>query len=246
MRVKGVSDAVVLGGDGKRCRVLNTKALGLSTESVSAAAFDTKTDTLFLSDEVSERSRLVATDASGSTVKWSTPAGTLNDCCGIAVLPTQGVVVASSKSRRLLQVYRISDGAFLAKVAAPKYVTYLAADPVAGKVYASTGVGCDEYIQASLGVKTVAAGSFVQRHSPVCLWHHAAVPLGHRPLHANQRSRPRSCRVGTGAAPHGCHAPRPRQALPPPGRGCRGHPGRQGHRPSGPYAGRLGVTWSRG
>lgn len=63
----------------------------------------------------------------------------------LAVLPKHGVVIASSRRKPgLLYVLRISDGVLLAESSAPHFVTYLAADPLTGVVYASPAVGCNQ------------------------------------------------------------------------------------------------------
>ena len=142
--------AVVIDPEGRGARKLLAAPLeGIRPESVAvAAAYEEASGTLFLGTEASMKSQLIATDILGSRVKWATPEGLICDCCGIAVLPRHGIVVACSKnSRHSLHAFRISDGAHVEECEAPEYVTYLAADPVAGRVYASTGIGCDEYVQ---------------------------------------------------------------------------------------------------
>lgn len=146
-RCKDSGVKLLLPPDGSDKKALTVAELGVEDTTVAAVAFDEVTQTLFLAYEAGVRSRLIALDATCTHVKWATAPGTFADCCGVAVLPSHGVVVASSKNRGpWICAFRISDGKQLAMATAPTYVTYVAADPLEGVVYASTGIGCDPFI----------------------------------------------------------------------------------------------------
>ena len=115
----GSSDVLVFAFDGTPLPPLPLKALGLSTSTLSAAFvhdFVEDTGTLLLADANGAFSKLVAVDTASMTVCWSASMGI--SCYGIAVLPAQGVVVASDYSLDKLHARRLSDGAHIASVAA--------------------------------------------------------------------------------------------------------------------------------
>jgi hypothetical protein len=89
---QGSADVLVFAADGTPLPPLPLAALGLSTSTCSAA-FVEAADTLLLADANVAASKLVAVDAASRAVRWSAAFG--GRCCGIAVLPAQGVVVVS-------------------------------------------------------------------------------------------------------------------------------------------------------
>jgi hypothetical protein len=134
----GSSDVLVFAFDGTPLPPLPLKALGLSTSTLSAAFvhdFVEDTGTLLLADANGAFSKLVAVDTASTTVCWSASMGI--SCYGIAVLPAQGVVVASDYSLDKLHARRLSDGAHIASVAAVNS-TYTAVDPATATIYSST------------------------------------------------------------------------------------------------------------
>lgn len=123
----------VLPGDGSAAVTLPLEPLGLSRSTV-AAAFDEASFTLFLADST----RLVALDPSNSSIRWSTPSGSFDDCYGVAVLPH--AVVACSRHESLIHVHRLADGVRLSTIEA-KCPIHVAADAASGSVFASVGFG---------------------------------------------------------------------------------------------------------
>jgi hypothetical protein len=100
------------------------------------AAFVEATGTLLLADCNDDSSKLVAVDAASRAVRWS--AALADGCSGVAVLSAQGVIAVTSYSRHgTLHVHRLSDGVCAASAEAD-HATYVASDPAAGAVYAST------------------------------------------------------------------------------------------------------------
>ena len=187
---------VVIDPEGRGARKLLAAPLeGIRPGSIAvASAYDEASETLFLGTEASRMSQLIAMDASGSRVKWATPEGLICDCCGIAVLPRHGIVVACSKNdHHSLHAFRISDGALVGEAKAPRFVTYLAADPVAGRVYASTGIGCDEYIQVRYSVSGATQASRILPGRCRCLCGMRAAPPSSRRRISSSRG---SCRSG--------------------------------------------------
>ena len=128
--------------DGTPLPSLPLADLGLrNIETISAAFFDglekdTGTGTLLLANAMGAASKLVAVDAATRAVRWSAALG--GDCYGIAVLPVQGVVVASDSNLRKLHAHRFSDGTRMASVTAFVVPRYVAADSATATVYAST------------------------------------------------------------------------------------------------------------
>jgi hypothetical protein len=130
----GSPDVLVCSADGTPLPPLPVASLGLSTGSRSAA-FDDATTMLLLADSNSAASRLVAMDATSRAVRWSTGSRFIY---GIAVLPTQGLVVASVLDANELGVYRLADGAFVSKVHAD-HPTLIACDSARATLYVNTG-----------------------------------------------------------------------------------------------------------
>jgi hypothetical protein len=122
---------------------LSKKAFGLCTDARSSAFFET-TGTLLLADtsdittsDVLLSSTLVAVNAASRVVSWSVALGERSRCYGIAVLPTQGLVVASDFGNSRLKLHRLSDGTRIASVAVD-CPTVVAADPISATVYVNT------------------------------------------------------------------------------------------------------------
>jgi hypothetical protein len=123
--------------DGTPIPAPDISGLGLlSADSITAAGICDLTNTLFLGD-CSLPGGIVALDQDSYSVRWAAPAETLRGCSGIAVLSPQGVVVAASKSDRMLHVFRIMDGALLASVPAGGEgpLVSAAADPETSTVF---------------------------------------------------------------------------------------------------------------
>ena len=150
---RGSPDVLVFAADGTPLPPLPLAALGLSTENRCNAAafvhaFVEDTGTLLLLADIKgggtitpkHTSKLVAVDAASRAVRWSTVLG--SECLDIAVLPAQGVVVASDWRSRKLYVLRLSDGTYTASVAV-REPSFIAADPVYATLYVSTFF--DEY-----------------------------------------------------------------------------------------------------
>jgi hypothetical protein len=130
-------DALMFAADGSVLPPLPLAVLGLSSRTLSAGV-DTASGTLLLADVSGASSKLVAVDAASRAVRWSAALG--SDCCGIAVLPAQGVVIVSDPDHGKLRVHRLSDGVRVTSADAG-WPVYVAADPACGTVYASTGNG---------------------------------------------------------------------------------------------------------
>ena len=136
------SDVLVFAADGTPLPPLPLAGFGLS-DATRSAAFVEFTNTLLLADtnEKGNASKLVAVDAASMAVCWSTALE--SSCYGIAVLPAQGVAVASECSAGQLHVHRLSDGTRIASAGAPAlFPLFVAADaaanPYAGHVYVSS------------------------------------------------------------------------------------------------------------
>jgi hypothetical protein len=123
------TDVLVYSANGTPLPSLQLMGFGLST-SPHCAAFVEATGTLLLAD-YNDTSKLVAVDAASRAVRWSAALG--GSCCGISVLPAQGVVIVSDNDLSMLHVHRLSDGVRVASAKA-KEVTYVAADPASGTV----------------------------------------------------------------------------------------------------------------
>jgi hypothetical protein len=93
---------------GSVTRKLQVDDLGLCNDTCAAGVSE-ETNTLLLADWNSSDSRLVAVDLATGRVRWSA-VGFVN-CAGLAVLPAQGVVVASSYRERKLYVHSLASGA---------------------------------------------------------------------------------------------------------------------------------------
>jgi hypothetical protein len=130
----GSSDVLVFADDGTPLPPLPLKTLGLSN-STRSAAFVEATGTLLLADANGATSKLMDVDAVSRAVRWSAALG--GSCWGIAVLPAQGVVVASDYDNSKLHAHRLSDGTHIASVKA-SLPTFVAAEPATATVYAST------------------------------------------------------------------------------------------------------------
>jgi hypothetical protein len=130
-------DVLVFSADGAPLPSLILARLKLST-GTRAAAFNNATATLLLADVNLVSSKLVAVDAVSRAVCWSTSLKLGNNCWGIAVLPVQGLVVASIYDAKELRVYRLTDGTLVATVHA-QGPSFIAADPATATLYVSTG-----------------------------------------------------------------------------------------------------------
>jgi hypothetical protein len=128
-------DVLVFSADGTPLPSLSLANLGL-TSRTSDVAFDEATATLLQADANEEDSKLVAVDTVSRSVRWS--AGIGGSCSGIAVLPAQGLVVASTYNADELRMYRLADGALVATAPAD-CPSYVAADPATAALYVSTG-----------------------------------------------------------------------------------------------------------
>jgi hypothetical protein len=131
----GSPNVLVFSADGTPLPSLLLASLELSS-SMRAAAFDDATATLLLADANLAASKLVSVHAVSRAVRWSTGLG--SNCCGIAVLPAQGLVVASVNRSNKLQVHRLADGA-LVSTALAVGPSFIAADPTTDTLYVSTG-----------------------------------------------------------------------------------------------------------
>lgn len=116
-------------------RPIPSALLGLS-DVIQAAAYDPAQRLVFLGDQNGYASRLVAADPVTHVVRWTTPDGSLNSCCGICVLPQQSVVVASSLSE--LHVRQCGTGESIFTLGGLRGPTFLAADPATSTIFAST------------------------------------------------------------------------------------------------------------
>ena len=127
------SDVLVFAADGTPLPSLSLAALGLSTHTRCAAFVDgldglkKATGTLLLADDNLSLSKLVAVDVASRAVRWW--ASLVGYCCGIAVLPAQGVAIVSDLephlgSLNLLAVHRLSDGTRIAS-ANVSFVSFL-------------------------------------------------------------------------------------------------------------------------
>jgi hypothetical protein len=130
----GSPDVLIFSADGTPLLPLPLANLGL-TSRTSDVAFDEATATLLLADANNEDSKLVAVDTVSRAVRWS--AGIGGSCSGIAVLPAQGLVVASSYDANELRMYRLADGALVATAPADR-PAYIADCPTSATLYVST------------------------------------------------------------------------------------------------------------
>lgn len=116
-------------------REMPSASLGLS-DVVQTVAYDPALRLLLCGDQNGLASRLVALDAASLALRWTTPAGALNSCCGLAVLPQQSLVVAASLGE--LHVRRCGSGEGVSTLAGVNGPTFLAADAATATVFAST------------------------------------------------------------------------------------------------------------
>ena len=142
--------------------------LGLSRYTYSAAFvhdFVEATGTLLLTDANLAACKLVAVDAASRAVRWS--AALESRCYGIAVLPAEGMVIASECGSGKLCAHRLSDGTRVASVHVcdPSYV---AADPATATVYVSTErtVSAFRLIGTALVFEEVVEAAGVTRFDP--------------------------------------------------------------------------------
>jgi hypothetical protein len=101
---------MVFSADGTPFSSLSLACFGLSN-AASEVSFDITSSTLLLADANSTASKLVALDAVSRVVRWSTGLG--GSCYGMAVLPAQGLVVASALDEKKLRVHRLTNGALV-------------------------------------------------------------------------------------------------------------------------------------
>jgi hypothetical protein len=130
----GLPDVLVFSADGTPLPSLHVASLGLSNYA-SNIAFDEATTTLLQADVNSVAPKLVAADAVTRWVRWSAELNA--GCYGIAVLPEQGLVVASMPVSSGLRVYRLADGTVVTTAHAER-PTLIAADPATATLYIST------------------------------------------------------------------------------------------------------------
>jgi hypothetical protein len=139
------SDMVVFLADGTPLPSLHFASLGLSTRT-SDVAFDEPTSTLLLSDANEEDSKLVAVEAVSRAIRWST--FLRSDCCGIAVLPAQGLVAASIVRDSQVRVFLLSNGTLVASAHADG-PSFIATDPTsASTLFVSTETKVSAFIWA--------------------------------------------------------------------------------------------------
>jgi hypothetical protein len=132
----GYPDVLVFSADGTPLISLPVASLGLST-GTRVAALDEATASLLLADRNFDSSKLVALYAVSRSVRWS--AGLGRNCWGIAVLPAQGLVVASVYAANKLRVHRLADGALTSTTNTADYPSFVVADPATATLYVSTG-----------------------------------------------------------------------------------------------------------
>ena len=132
------NDVLFFGPDGARLSAL--KLPGLCP---CAVAYCAKSRLLIIADE---NARLVAADEVSGAIRWSVTTANEEDAdiSGLAVLPDEGVVVATSSHSRLL-VFRISDGTPLAGVDDEGFPVYLASDAASGTLFVSHGCAVGAY-----------------------------------------------------------------------------------------------------
>jgi hypothetical protein len=130
-------DVLVFSADGTPLPPLPVASLGLS-QLTSSAAFDETTATLMLADFNPATPKMVAVDAVSRAVRWSTALG--SSCCGIAMLPEQGLIVTSAYGAYQLRVHRLADGAIVASTPAVGRPFIIAADPTTATLYVCSGV----------------------------------------------------------------------------------------------------------
>ena len=122
--------------DGAELPTVPMPDLGLS-EKAFVAVCDPLRKTVLVADANGAESRLVAMRRDTRSVTWSTARGAMHFCHGLALLPEQSLVLASSYYGNCIQAYQTSDGS-KAGEAALFQPTFLAADPVSALVFAAT------------------------------------------------------------------------------------------------------------
>lgn len=123
---------------GEFIREINPGDFGLSGETASAAATQ---GAFFLADDSSPASQIVALGFDGPAGRPLKPvelwrSGGLDRCRGLAVLPTHGVVFASSFNPDQILAYKVLSGELVCSVRMVGPV-YLAADDLSSRVYMS-------------------------------------------------------------------------------------------------------------
>lgn len=170
----GEAAVYVLPGDGSASVSLPLEPLGLSRSTV-AAAFDEESCTLLLADST----RLVALDPTNSSIRWSTAAGSFDDCYGVALLPH--AVVAGSRHESLIHIHRLSDGVRVSTTEA-KCPIHVATDATTGAVFASVGFGSCSVHEFHWNGRTLISRGHVKAAGHAESWRPLAViqpPPGH-------------------------------------------------------------------
>jgi hypothetical protein len=126
----------VFGPDGAPRDPIDIIDLGLHGCAYTAAC-DPFSKAVYVSDsrDTGEETTLVALRRDTHALRWQS--NIVNNCTGLAVLPQQGVVIASSYYGNALYALQTSDGT-LASTAEIFQPTYVAAEPRAGLVFASS------------------------------------------------------------------------------------------------------------
>ena len=128
-------EVAVFDADGFPLPGLTVASIGLSTSTRWSAYAHSDSPTLLLADLDGTSSQLVAVDSVTHAVCWTCAVGSVDNCFGLAVLPSLGVVV-SNHGRHLL-AHRLSDGKCVGGLGVPGLDLFLAADPATGTVYGS-------------------------------------------------------------------------------------------------------------
>ena len=133
--VGGSETVLVFEADGTPMPGLQLDLLGMSS-SVEAAAFVEQADGVLI---LADNDDVVAVDAVSHALIWKSP-GVVNGCNGLAVLPSHGVLVASSLLTNAIHVFRLRDGAKISSLAlmGPRF---MASDPFSATVFVSTRAG---------------------------------------------------------------------------------------------------------
>jgi hypothetical protein len=117
--------------------LLSCLALGLSDQTVAAAVCN-ESCTLLLADDNSRNTIVVAVDLTTRRPRWTSRKGEFSDCVGLAIMPMQRCVAASSYSKKEVRVLRVADGALVTSVSPLEGPCWLAYDAASETLFINT------------------------------------------------------------------------------------------------------------
>ena len=144
---KETAEVQAYDGEGARRSSLPLAALGISPAITLASLVSAPTPCLVVAESHARLCRLAALNPSTHELRWSVECDDVIACTGIAVFPTQGVIVLSSSNTSKLVIRRLSDGVRTGSLTV-SLSCFLAGDPSTGTVFGILGAPEHATVQA--------------------------------------------------------------------------------------------------